>query len=100
MERYIPVAQTRRLVIVFFLEAEYKRAVLGSGGWIQTFRQGGTGWGVHADPDIRGKGGLVSKKIFLALRASVWSKNQGGGPPLDPPLLGTTKGAFRPDLPK
>ena len=36
-------------------------------------------------------GGLVSKKIFLALRASVWFKNRGGvaprAPPLDPPLM-------------
>ena len=45
----------------------------------------------HPDPDIRG-GGAVSKKIFLALWASVWSKNMGGGgqvsqaPPLDPSL--------------
>ena len=41
------------------------------------------------DPEIRQ--GAVSKKIFAALRASVWSKNKGGGqatqaPPLDPPL--------------
>ena len=46
----------------------------------------------HPDPDIRG-GGVVSKKTFLALWASVWSKNMGGGegqvpqaPPLDPSL--------------
>ena len=26
-----------------------------------------------------GGGGVVSKKIFLALQASVWSKNKGGG---------------------
>ena len=42
------------------------------------------------DPEIRGA--AVSKKCFSALRASVWSKNKGGGgrapwgPPLDPPL--------------
>ena len=41
-------------------------------------------------------GGAVSKKIFSALRASVWSKNEGGGgvaprpSPLDPPLSTTT----------
>ena len=40
--------------------------------------------GRGADPDI--KGGAVSKKIFSALWASVWSKNKGGqGPgPLGP----------------
>ena len=53
------------------------------------------------DPDLQiGKGGggeekregPVSKKTFSALRASVWSKNKGGGgqapwaPPLDRPL--------------
>ena len=36
------------------------------------------------------KAGAVSKKIFSALGASVWSKNYGGrapqGPLLDPPL--------------
>ena len=35
-----------------------------------------------ADPDlqIRGRGrGALSKKFFSALRASVWSKNKGGG---------------------
>ena len=42
-----------------------------------------------ADPDlqIRGEGGGLKKKIFSALRASVSSKNRGGGgPPLDTPL--------------
>ena len=38
----------------------------------------------HRDPEIRGGG--VSKKIFLALQASVWSKNKGDRPPLAPPL--------------
>ena len=39
------------------------------------------GWGSgHPDPEIRG--GTVSKKIFSALWAPVWSKNKGeGGPP-------------------
>ena len=42
---------------------------------------GGRGGG-HPDPEIRGWG-AVSKKI-LALLASVWSKNGGGGAaPLD-----------------
>ena len=35
----------------------------------------------HPDPEIRGGGG-VSKKIFLALQASVWSNNKGGPAPL------------------
>ena len=45
--------------------------------WIQALRWGGGG---HSDPEIRGKvEGLVSKKIFSALQASVWSKIKGGG---------------------
>ena len=44
----------------------------------------------HPDPEIRGGPGL-QKKIFLALRASVWSKNKKAPPPwgpsLDPPLV-------------
>ena len=42
----------------------------------------------HPDPEIR-RGGQVSKKIVLALRASVWSQNKRGVPPLDLPLLYT-----------
>lgn len=45
------------------------------------------------DPDlaIGGGGGVVSKKIFFSLWASVWSKINGGGQtprasPLDPQL--------------
>ena len=40
----------------------------------------------HPDQEIKGGGGL--KKFFLALWASVWSKNKwgGGGSPLDQPL--------------
>ena len=39
----------------------------------------------------RGGGGRLQKKMFSALRVSVWSKNKGGGrvlraPPLDLPL--------------
>lgn len=49
---------------------------------IQTFRQGG--WGVHPNSEIRG--GAVSKNIFSAFQASVWSKHKGS-PPLDPPLI-------------
>ena len=36
------------------------------------------GGGGHPDPEIRG---TVSKNIFSTLRASVLSKNKGGGPP-------------------
>ena len=52
--------------------------------------RGGPG---HPDPEISGGGGgVVSKFFFSALRASVWSKNKGDGPPprappLHPPLL-------------
>ena len=44
-------------------------------------RGGGSG---HRDPEIS-RGG-VSKKMFLALQASVWSNNKGGQPPWAPPL--------------
>ena len=37
------------------------------------------------DPEIRGEG-PVSPPFFLALWASVWSKNKGGQPPQNPPL--------------
>jgi len=39
----------------------------------------------HPDPEIRG--GTVSKKIFSALWAPVWSKKKGGRSPLAPPPL-------------
>ena len=49
--------------------------------------------GGHADPEIRAGGGgggaVLQKKTFSALRASVWSKNKGGGSgplPRDPSL--------------
>ena len=49
----------------------------------------GGGGGRHPDSEIRGGPGL--KKNFLALWASFWSKNKGGGQgpralPLDQPL--------------
>ena len=59
-----------------------------------------------------GGGGKVSKKIFSAVRASVWSKNKGdAGPPalpLDPSLLfcvwgrggGGGGGEFQPSFPR
>ena len=42
----------------------------------------------HPDPEIRGWGrGGSLQKFFLALWASVWSKNgRGAGPPRAPPL--------------
>ena len=53
--------------------------------------KGGPG---HPAPEIRGvgwEGGAVYKKLFSALRASVWSKNKGSqvtlALPLDPPLI-------------
>ena len=50
----------------------------------------GEGWGGHPHPEIRG-GQSQKKNCFLALRASVWSKNKREtratrAPPLDPPL--------------
>ena len=48
-----------------------------SGGSRPSDNEGG---GSHLDPEIRG--GLVSQKNFLALRASFWSENkEGHGPP-------------------
>ena len=53
---------------------------------------GGEGWRSTRPLD---KGVARSPKIFFsALRASVWFKNKGGGPPtpsLDPPLKSMTK---------
>ena len=46
--------------------------------------RGGGGSG-HPDPEMRG-GGTVLKNVFSALRASVWSKNKGRPPSLDPPV--------------
>ena len=44
------------------------------------------------DLQIRGGGGGgVIKNLFSALRASVWSKNKGGGALLDPPLRTTAE---------
>ena len=41
--------------------------------------------GSHPDLEIRG-GGCHKNNFVSAQEASVWSKNRGGGPPLDPPL--------------
>ena len=38
----------------------------------------------HLDPELSGD--TVFKTFFSALRASVWSKNKGGAPPVDPPV--------------
>ena len=54
-----------------FLVADPDPQIRGKG------RAGGQVQGGHPDPEIRGSS--VSKKIFSALRASVWSKNRGGG---------------------
>ena len=43
----------------------------------------GGGGGGHPDPEIQG---AVSKHFFSALWASVWSKNKGRPPLLDPQL--------------
>ena len=49
---------------------------------IQIRRRGGGG---HPDPDpYRIRGSPVSKNLFLAPWASVWSKNKGGLGPLGP----------------
>ena len=53
---------------------------------------------LYPDLDIRGgRGGAVSKGIFSALRASVWSENKGEtqAPPLDPPLNFVCQGVNR-----
>ena len=47
--------------------------------------------GGHPEPEIRRGPGL--QKIFLALRASVWSKNKGGRGPSPPgPYPGSAAG--------
>ena len=56
---------------------------------LQTEGRGGRGG--HTDPEIKGGGGgEAQKKNFSALRASFWSKSEGGWTPwalpLDPPL--------------
>ena len=46
---------------------------------------GGGGGGGHPDPEVRGEGG-GAPNFFPGLRASVWSKNKRGRPPLEPSL--------------
>ena len=47
---------------------------------LQIRGEGGRGWAGHPDLQIRGEGGGGGgSKIFLALQASVWFKNSGGG---------------------
>ena len=44
------------------------------------------------DTDLKiRRGGGCLKDFFSALRASVWSKNKGGGPFLDPPQRTTAE---------
>ena len=53
-------------------------------------RGGGRGGGPgHPDPEIRGMG-RSNKKIFSALRATDWSKSEGGGMGLPGPFPGFT----------
>ena len=47
-----------------------------SGGFRPSGNWGGEGGGGHPEPEIRRGPGLQKK--FLALQASVWSKNKGG----------------------
>ena len=60
-----------------------------------TVRKNGSISVLHPDLEIRG--GAVSKGVFSALRASVWSKNKGEtqAPPLDPPLNFVCQGVNR-----
>ena len=39
---------------------------------------------------VKGVTKSALQKVFLALQASVWSKNEGGGASLDPPLLASS----------
>ena len=54
----------------------------------------GVGKGRSSRPLDKGGGGGGLQQFFLALRASVWSKNKGGEgprvPPLDPPVVCVT----------
>ena len=58
--------------------------------------KGGGGGGVgggHPDPEIRGKGGPASKKVFFG--PLFWSKNKGGaGPPGPSPGSATVVTVF------
>ena len=47
----------------------------------------GAGGAGHPDPEPDIRGGQSQKKLSSPLWASVSSKNKGGPPPLDPPLL-------------
>ena len=75
--------------IPYFLSDAFAMAVIGisSGGSRPSVRGGGGGGPVIQT--LRWRRGSRSKKKNLDLRASVWSKNKGGGagPFLDPPLI-------------
>ena len=64
-----------------FTEADPDLQVVGGGGGGGDKRAGEEGGG-HTDREIRRGPGL--QKHFLALRASVWSKNKGGRGPSPP----------------
>ena len=51
------------------------------------------GGGGHPDPEVRGRPGL---NFFSTLRASVWSKNKGGGSP--GPSPGSATGGIKATL--
>ena len=53
------------------------------------------GGGGHPDPEIRGVGAVL-KNTFSALRASVWSKSNGGSRPPPRPPFGSATGWSRP----
>ena len=64
---------------------------VGDSGRSRPSDEGGRGGGGHPDPEIRG---AVSQKYILAFRASVWSKDKGGGGGQAPwlPLPGSATG--------
>ena len=57
----------------------------GGGGSTKPGVNGGGGGGGHPDPEVRGEG-EGAPNFFPGLRASVWSKNKRGRPPLEPSL--------------
>ena len=59
-----------------------QEVIMRSGGSRPSDRGGGGGGNPDPNPDPKVKWGTVSKKLFPALWASVWSQYKGG-PPLD-----------------
>ena len=81
------------IFIVLLLNKLLKLSVLGYSSVVDPVLEIRGEGGCHPDREIKWAGGggvLGLKKIFLALWASVWSKNERGlapwAPPLDPPL--------------